>query len=149
TLLGGHFDVESAPGQGTRVQLIAPQGGGQGAAAAEGAVTHSESAQATVKSRKRSSTRPLNILIVDDHAAVRKVFRDMLRERRGLRVVGEAVNGRDAVDRAHELKPDVILMDVLMPEMDGIEATRLIRAELPFVQILAGSTHPPLERGPP
>jgi PAS domain S-box-containing protein len=146
TLFGGRFDIESAPGRGTRVQLIAPRGGVEGSVAAEGAVTHSESAPAFVRSRKRSSTRPLKILIVDDHAAVRRVFRDMLRERRGLRVVGEAVNGRDAIAQAHELKPDVILMDVLMPEMDGIEATRRIHAELPFIQILAVSTHPPEER---
>src|SRR5262249_47044379 len=146
TILGGRFDIESAPGQGTRVQLLAPRGTGRLEIAADAATTRPANAPALPASRTRSSRRTLKILIVDDHAAVRKVFRDMLRERRGLRVVGEALNGREAVAKAHQLKPDVILMDVLMPEMDGNEATRQIHADLPFVQILAVSTHPPEDR---
>jgi len=91
----------------------------------------------------------LRILIADDHAAVRTVFRDLLQERPELHVVGEAANGREAIAEAHRLRPDVILMDVSMPEMDGIVATGQLRAELPSVQILGLSTQPrPLDRHP-
>ena len=83
----------------------------------------------------------LRILIVDDHAAVRIALRDVLHEWPHLSVVGEAANGLEAIGRAYTLRPDVILMDVAMPHMDGVEATARIHAELPDIHILGLSMH--------
>ncbi len=75
-----------------------------------------------------SSRNPTRILVVDDHELVRKGIRALLYEVPGFQVVGEARNGQEAVSCARELEPDVILMDLRMPLMDGIEATRQITA---------------------
>ena len=74
-----------------------------------------------------SGANKLRILIADDHELVRSGIRGLLRARRGWIVVGEATNGREAVEKAGKLKPDVAIVDVSMPELDGIEATRQIR----------------------
>jgi DNA-binding NarL/FixJ family response regulator len=91
---------------------------------------------ASPRDGKRAPHDPLRILIVDDHAAVRNALREMLRQRAQLSVVGEASNGFEAIAHAHTLRPDVILMDIAMPHMDGIEATARIHAELPHIRVL-------------
>jgi len=83
----------------------------------------------------------VRILIADDHALVRDGLRLHLETRGDLLVVGEAVNGRDAVAKAEALRPELVIMDVAMPELNGIEATRLICERLPQVKVLMLSMH--------
>jgi NarL family two-component system response regulator LiaR len=79
----------------------------------------------------------IRVLIADDHGVVRQGLTMYLKLDPELEVVGEASNGEEALRMARELKPDVVLMDVLMPVMDGIEATEKIKAELPEVEVVA------------
>ena len=79
---------------------------------------------------------PIRVMLVDDHAVVREGLRSYLELEESLDVVGEASNGREAVRRARELEPDVILMDLLMPEMDGIAATKAIREAHPNIKVI-------------
>jgi DNA-binding NarL/FixJ family response regulator len=79
----------------------------------------------------------IRTLITDDHKVVRRGLRGFLELDPGLEVVGEASNGEEAVEMAVRLEPDVVLMDLLMPVMDGIEATREIRLRLPEVEVVA------------
>ena len=81
-------------------------------------------------------TKRMRVLLVDDHALFREGVALLLGARKDFQVVGEAANGRQAVDMARQLRPDVILMDVQMPVMGGLEATHLIKAALPEVKII-------------
>ena len=80
---------------------------------------------------------PIRVLIVDDHAIVRKGLRALLTEIDDIEVVGEAVDGQEAVRLTGTTQPDVILMDIVMPNMDGIEATQQITARQPETRVLA------------
>jgi DNA-binding NarL/FixJ family response regulator len=86
--------------------------------------------------RSRDGTDKLRVLVVDDHALFRRGLQMVLGDEADIEVAGEAADGDEAVERAKELMPDVVLMDVRMPGRSGIEATREIREALPHVRIL-------------
>jgi two-component system NarL family response regulator len=86
--------------------------------------------------RAGPSDQALRVLIVDDHALFRRGLQMVLRQEKDIDVVGEASDGQEAVQKAQELMPDVVLMDVRMPRRSGIEATRQIKEALPHVKIL-------------
>lgn len=83
----------------------------------------------------------IRILLVDDHAVVRQGFRMILGAQPDMEIVGEAGNGREAISQAAELQPDVVVMDVAMPELNGIEATRRMGDSAPRARVLALSMH--------
>jgi DNA-binding NarL/FixJ family response regulator len=87
-------------------------------------------------------TEKVKVLIVDDHAIVREGLKAVLQIDAGLQVVGEASNGKQAIQMARSLRPNVVLIDVLMPAMDGIEATRQIIAQRAGVRVLVLSSFP-------
>lgn len=84
--------------------------------------------------------KAIRILIADDHSLMRMGLTTLMRFHKDLQVVGEAENGEEAVRLARKLKPDVVVMDLMMPGMDGFEATRLIHGELPDVRIMILTT---------
>jgi DNA-binding NarL/FixJ family response regulator len=88
-----------------------------------------------------TSQHKIRILLADDHSVVRQGFSAILRAQADMDVIAEATNGREAVEKARELQPDVIVMDVAMPELNGIEATRRIQEEAPRSRVLALSMH--------
>ena len=92
------------------------------------------------------STTPIRVLLTDDHAIVRKGIRALLATEQDIQVVGEAGDGMEAVAQAKALQPDVILMDLVMPKLDGIEATRQITAELPDTGVLVLTSLQPMKK---
>ncbi len=86
-------------------------------------------------------TEQIRVMIADDHAVVRQGIRSLVNAEPDLTVVGEAEDGASAVRRARELRPDVVVMDLAMPGLDGMEATRAIKAALPQTQVVALTVH--------
>jgi DNA-binding NarL/FixJ family response regulator len=87
------------------------------------------------------STREIRLVLADDHAVVRSGTRELLEQQPDLRIVGEAADGEEAIRLAQELQPDVLIMDVRMPRISGVEATRRIKAEHPHIRVLVLTAH--------
>ncbi|MDB5082438.1 MAG: DNA-binding response regulator [Chloroflexi bacterium] len=83
----------------------------------------------------------ITVLLADDHTILRQGIRTLLETQPDMEVVGEATNGREAVEQARRLRPLVILMDISMPHLNGLEATRLIKKELPECQVVVLTMH--------
>jgi PAS domain S-box-containing protein len=134
--IGGQFEVASAPGKGMTARLILPILNSAGTVNAEPlgeTTTYRQSARSlrsapsTISEFKQDAQR-IRVLLVDDHPLVREGVRGLLQEHRDIAIVGEAWNGEEAIASVDKLRPDCVLMDVNMPKIDGIEATRRIKA---------------------
>lgn len=138
--LGGSLEILSAPDQGTSASVVLPlteRVADHGAPISDAPWTDRRSPPDPVS----SSPSALRVLLVDDHAMIRQGLRTMLETYPDIHVIGEAANGEDAITLAHTLQPDIVLMDVNMPEMNGIEATAVIKRDLPHMAIVGLSVN--------
>jgi signal transduction histidine kinase/CheY-like chemotaxis protein len=125
TMLNGRMEIHSLPEQGTRVTLIVPT---QPAPMAD--------QDEDLDGRPEKTTERLRVLLVDDHAMVREGLRSILEGYHDLEVVGEAGDGIEAVKLARTRRPDVVVMDINMPRLDGVSATRQIKHDLPSTAVI-------------
>ena len=85
----------------------------------------------------------IRILIVDDHEIFRRGLRSLLESHLGWEICGEALDGQDAVDKARQLQPDIVVLDITMPRLNGLDATKLIRKDAPGARVVILSQHQP------
>jgi len=134
-LLGGRMKIRSAPGRGSAFHIVVPDGPPVGASPPSGVETNPPGAG------EPPAAGCLRVLLADDHEIVRAGLVSLLSEEHAIEVVGQAANGREAVDLADRLQPDVVIMDVAMPLIDGDEATRQIKRLQPRTRIIALSMY--------
>jgi DNA-binding NarL/FixJ family response regulator len=135
-LLGGRLDIDSAPGKGSRFTLIAPISNAVEAPPAAAAARHPGGDGQAAQAAAPLSGMRIRVLLADDHAVMRQGLTSLLRDEPDIEVIGEAVDGLAAVELARELAPDVILMDLSMPKVNGIDATRMIHSARPEIRII-------------
>jgi PAS domain S-box-containing protein len=140
-LLGGEFELSSSSGAGTLATLRLPLPNPGNGSPAPSPVSSSRD-RAVVRG---SSPRSVRILLVDDHAMVRQGLRSILDSYPDLTVVGEAGDGQEAVALARQLQPDVVVMDINLPSLNGIDATRLMLREHEAITIIGISVHNDLQ----
>lgn len=145
-LLGGEFRVDSAPGTGSEVAVTIPipLASTTFTDAPASATAGSAPLEAGGAPPRHNTVR---VVVADDHRLVRESLANLLDDEAALTVVGECADGREAVDAAARLQPDVVVMDVNMPQMDGVEATRIITRRHPAVKVIGVSIHSDAEGG--
>ena len=146
TFLGGDMRVETTPGRGCRVVLTVPkdvsrQTGGPGPPHEDRVGRERIPLEPGAPPPPAGCGGQIRILLADDHRLMREALARLLQSCNGLTIAGQAVNGREAIRLAAELSPHVILMDVTMPELDGVEATAHISRAHPHIRIIGLSMH--------
>jgi CheY-like chemotaxis protein len=144
--IDGWMELESQPGAGTTVTLGLTVGAcrpddGVAAGADQLGMNAQPPGASTGAPQQAMLERPVRVLLVDDHAMVRQGLRSILDGYPNLDIIAEAGDGEEAITLARLLKPDLIVMDVNMPRLDGIEATRRIREELPGTYVVGLSVN--------
>ena len=142
-LFGAELAIESAPGHGSRFIITVPPA--DAALPADPSVPLTRPAPPDTAG---SATPKIRLVLVDDHQVVRNGLECSLHNEPDLEVLGHATNGLQALELAHRLQPDVVLMDVDMPILDGIEATRRLRVELPHIKVIGMSMDDDHPRSP-
>lgn len=137
--LGGSFDIESEPNIGSTITLIVPLDKERSVEIGKDLGVHGKSA--TLSPGIKRSEGKIGVMLVDDHPVMRDGLSRMLTSNSDIEIVGEASDGEKAVHLAKTIQPDVILMDISMPKMDGIKATRIIHSEFPHIRIVGLSMH--------
>jgi PAS domain S-box-containing protein len=135
--LGGRLEIESSPGRGAQFRLVSPRLSFR-RSLSDDATARGVSAPPIAPTSAPALPR-LRILLVDDHPATLSALRSALSQYPEFEVIGDAGNGVDAIAQAKALRPDVVLMDVSMPFMDGVDATRSIHDEMPSIKVIGVS----------
>ncbi len=135
-LMGGRMEIVSSQGKGASMIIEIVAGRPQSAAEIP-----PPTAEVSRLEKEALSSPRLRVMLADDHPVLRKGLANLLREQSQIEVVGEAQDGQEAMELALQTQPDVVLMDITMPRLSGIEATRRITARLPAVRVIGLSMH--------
>ena len=138
--LGGRFDLTASPGKGTEATLVLPLTTVSGERSEDDKAALVVSTNQTAKKKTKNRSR-IRVLVADDHAVVRQGLCSLLAGYDNIEVVGEAANGYEAVELDKLLQPDIFVMDVTMPKLDGVEATRRIKRQHPNTVVIGLSVH--------
>lgn len=130
------MEIASNPGKGTKVRISIPAGRADSARAAGGENLPEEVPQQPVEERGK-----IRLLVVDDHAVVRKGIIEVLQRQPEMEVIGEAADGEQAIVETRRLHPTTVLMDLSLPGISGVEATRAITKEMPEVHVIGLSMY--------
>lgn len=140
-LLGGTFTLDTRPGGGCRVSMSVPPEQSPGQRAATRTERGDGNQPLPNPGQQPVARQSIRVLLVDDHRILREGLAGLLQEQPDLDVVGEAEDGVEAIQLTRQLHPDVIVMDVSMPRLGGVEATRRIKADFPQVRVIGLSMH--------
>ena len=143
-LVGGSLRLEAEPRKGTRATVTVPQRSALVLDDDEREADLDDLVDVASETQEQElvlSERRIRVLLADDHEIVREGLASLLTDEPDIEVVGQASDGQEAVELAGEIRPDVVLMDVTMPRLDGIEATRQIKNQMPEIRVIGLSMH--------